>query len=67
MTDVRMGASVYVKIGFGAYYNTELREWIRDNVDIMNCSYANYGAAPRLFGLYLYPEQATVFKLKFGL
>lgn len=68
MTDIRMGASVYIKIGFGTYYDAELRKWIQDNVDIMNCNYGYFGVkrTPYLGGIYLYPEQATIFKLKFG-
>jgi hypothetical protein len=47
----------------------ELNKWIQDNVEEEHCNYAKWGGARRgvyLAGIYLYPEQAVIYKLKFG-
>jgi len=74
MTDIRTQATVY--IGFvgiernndQSFKNEELSKWIQDNVDILCCSFAKWGVRrpSYLAGIYLTPEQATLFRLKFG-
>ena len=50
------------------FKNEELNKWIQDNVDILCCNYAKWGVRrpSYLAGIYLTPEQATLFRLKFG-
>jgi hypothetical protein len=51
------------------FLNEELNEWINGDVlEERQKNYAKWGVRrpPYLAGIYLYPEQATVFKLKFG-
>ena len=45
-----------------------LNEWIEENVKKESRNYAKWGISrpPYLAGIYLYPEQATLFRLKFG-
>jgi hypothetical protein len=51
------------------FKNEELNEWIKTNVKREHQNFAKWGVRrpPYLAGIYLYPEQATLFKLKFGL
>jgi len=75
MSDIRTQATIYISFA-GAERNNDqtfkskgLNEWIQDNVDILNCNYAKWGGARRghyLAGINLTPEQATLFRLKFG-
>lgn len=76
MTEIQMGATVYVSMvdtGFQPIATPNLSEillWVNSNVDKLNCRYIVWGPGhvePWLEGMYLYPEQATIFKLKFGL
>jgi hypothetical protein len=69
-----LGASIYINfVGMERFddqrfKNEELNKWIQDNVDILNCHYAKISKRRHyLAGVYLYPEQATLFKLKFEL
>ena len=71
----RMAANMYIsfagieRFDNQRFKNEELNTWIQDNVDILQCNYAKWGGAKRghyLAGIYLYPEQATLFRLKFG-
>lgn len=51
------------------FKNEELNEWIKINVKHEHQNFAKWGVSrpPYLAGIYLYPEQATLFKLKFDL
>jgi len=48
----------------------ELNSWIKDNVPVTQQNFARWGnpktRPPYLAGIYLYPEQAVIYKLKFG-
>jgi hypothetical protein len=46
----------------------ELNKWIEENIKKESRNYAKWGIGrpPFLVGIYLYPEQATLFRLKFG-
>ncbi len=51
------------------FKNEELNEWIEENVKYEHQNFAKWGVRrpPYLAGVYLYTEQATLFKLKFDL
>lgn len=75
MNDIRTQATIYIGLAGIERHNDQrfklggLNEWIQDNVDILNCNFAKWGIRrpPYLAGIYLTPEQATVFKLKFDI
>lgn len=75
MNDIRTRATVYISLAGIERYddqrfkNEELNKWIQDNVDILCCNFAKWGGnrVPYLAGVYLEPEQATIYKLIFGL
>jgi hypothetical protein len=68
----------YIYISFGGMEryddqrlkNDELNIWIKENVSTEHLNYARWGnpktRPPYLAGIYLYPEQAVIYKLKFG-
>ena len=53
------------------FKDAELVKWIKENVPTSFCNYATWGVSrsrpPYMCGIYLDPEQVTLFKLKFGL
>jgi len=68
-------AYIYISFaGFERFNNQRLKDeelntWIEENIKNTQKNYAKWGTSrpPYLVGIYLYPEQATIFKLKFGL
>ena len=71
-----MAAHVYISFAGMERFNDQtfkmpgLNAWIEENLTEQRCNYAKWvreGRARYMVGIYLCPEEATLFKLKFGL